>query len=94
MTCCIEDVTFIGFKCKYADEDKIPHKSWINITAEVHVEFAREYKGKGPGYFIRYPSNRQKNRKMSWYISRKPDMFCMCKLGRIIAAGHTWRCEQ
>ena len=52
MTCCIEDVTFIGFKCKYADEDKIPHKSWINITAEVHVEFAREYKGKGP---VLYP---------------------------------------
>ena len=52
MTCCIEDVTFIGFKCKYADEDKIPHKSWINITAEVHVEFAKEYKGKGP---VLYP---------------------------------------
>lgn len=52
MTCCIEDVTFIGIKCKYADEDKIPHKSWINITAEVHVEFAREYKGKGP---VLYP---------------------------------------
>ena len=33
MSCCIEDVTFIGFKCKYVDEDK---------------EFAREYKGKGP----------------------------------------------
>ena len=34
MTCCIEDVTFIGFKCKYEDESSIPHKSW--------------YKGKGP----------------------------------------------
>lgn len=52
MTCCVEDVTFIGFKCKYEDEDKIPHKSWIHITAEVHVEFAREYKGKGP---VLYP---------------------------------------
>lgn len=52
MTCCVEDVTFIGFKCKYADEDTIPHKSWIHITAEVHVEFAREYKGKGP---VLYP---------------------------------------
>ena len=52
MTCCIEDVTFIGFKCKYPDEDKIPHKSWITITAEVRVEFAREYKGKGP---VLYP---------------------------------------
>lgn len=52
MTCCVEDVTFIGFKCKYAEEEKILHKSWINITAEVHVEFAKEYKGKGP---VLYP---------------------------------------
>lgn len=52
MTCCIEDVTFIGFKCKYEDESSIPHKSWITITARVHVEFAREYKGKGP---VLYP---------------------------------------
>lgn len=52
MTCCVEDVTFIGFKCKYPDEDKIPHKSWIHITAEVRYEFAKEYKGKGP---VLYP---------------------------------------
>lgn len=52
MTCCIEDVTFIGFKCKYDRENEIPHKSWITITAEIHVEFAREYKGKGP---VLYP---------------------------------------
>ena len=52
MTCCIEDVTFIGFKCKYDREEELPHKSWIDITAEIHVEFAREYKGKGP---VLYP---------------------------------------
>lgn len=48
MTCCVDDITFIGFKCKYADADKIAHKSWVEITAEVHVEFAKEYRGKGP----------------------------------------------
>ena len=47
MTCCVEDVTFIGFKTKYEKENEIPHKSWIKIKAEVHVEFAKEYKGKG-----------------------------------------------
>lgn len=52
MTCCIDDVTFIGFKCKYDKEQEIPHKSWINITAEVRIEFAREYKGRGP---VLYP---------------------------------------
>ncbi len=52
MTCCIEDVTFLGFKCKYADSKSIGHKSWIRIVAEIHVEFAKEYKGKGP---VLYP---------------------------------------
>lgn len=52
MTCCIEDVQFIGFKCKYDRENEIAHKSWINIEAKIHVEFAREYKGKGP---VLYP---------------------------------------
>ena len=52
MTCCVEDITFIGFKCKYPDSDKVAHKSWIEITAEVRVEFAKEYRGKGP---VLYP---------------------------------------
>lgn len=52
MTCCIEDVTFIGFKCKYEKEEQLIHKSWVTITAEIRVEFAREYKGKGP---VLYP---------------------------------------
>ena len=57
MTCCIEDVTFIGFKCKYDREEELPHKSWITITAEIRVEFAREYKGKGP---VLYPISIEK----------------------------------
>lgn len=52
MTCCIEDVQFLGFKCKYPDSKSIPHKSWIKILAEVRVEFAKEYRGKGP---VLYP---------------------------------------
>ena len=52
MTCCEDDITFIGFKTKYDKEQEIPHKSWIKIKAEIHVEFAKEYKGKGP---VLYP---------------------------------------
>ena len=60
MTCCVEDVTFIGFKCKYEKEEELAHKSWIDITAEIHVEFAREYKGKGP---VLYPVAIEKAQK-------------------------------
>lgn len=52
MTCCIEDVTFLGLKCRYPDSKSIPHKSWIHIIAEIRVEFAKEYKGRGP---VLYP---------------------------------------
>lgn len=52
MTCCVDDITFIGFKTKYNKENEIPHKSWIKIKAEIRVEFAMEYKGKGP---VLYP---------------------------------------
>ena len=52
MTCCADDVTFLGFMTKYPDAKSVKHKSWINLTAEVRVEFAKEYRGKGP---ILYP---------------------------------------
>ena len=52
MTCCVEDITFIGFKTKYEKENEIPHKSWIHIKAEIKIEFAKEYRGKGP---VLYP---------------------------------------
>ncbi len=52
MTCCEADIQFIGFKCKYPDADTLAHKSWINLTAEVRIEFVKEYKGKGP---VLYP---------------------------------------
>lgn len=48
MTCCEEDIQFIGFKCKYENAKDISHKSWVDLTAEVHYEFAKEYRGKGP----------------------------------------------
>lgn len=48
MTCCVEDIQFLGFICKSDKADQIPHKSWIDITAQIKLEFAKEYKGKGP----------------------------------------------
>ncbi len=48
MTCCVQDIQFIGLKCKYDRANEIPHKSWVNLTAEIKVEFAKEYRAKGP----------------------------------------------
>ncbi len=48
MTCCEADITFFGLACKYDQEDKIPHKSWVNLKAEIHVEYSKEYEDVGP----------------------------------------------
>jgi uncharacterized repeat protein (TIGR03943 family) len=48
MTCCADDVAFIGFICKSQNADKIKHRQWITVTAQVQVEYRKEYKGKGP----------------------------------------------
>ena len=60
MTCCVEDITFLGMKCKSDQAPQIEHKSWIRLTAEVKVEFAKEYKGVGP---VLYPVSIEKAEK-------------------------------
>ncbi len=52
MTCCVEDITFLGMMCKMGSLELPGHRSWIDLTARIKVEFAKEYKGKGP---ILYP---------------------------------------
>lgn len=52
MTCCVEDIQFLGMKCRYDKAETIAHKSWVDLTCEVKNEFATEYKGKGP---VLYP---------------------------------------
>ena len=52
MTCCADDIRFIGYKCKC---DKTAEKQleafkdrdFIMLTAKVNVEYQREYKGNG-----------------------------------------------
>ncbi|MFR6537324.1 MAG: GTP-binding protein [Lachnospiraceae bacterium] len=52
MTCCIEDITFLGMMCKTGMENTPEHRSWIDLTARIKVEFAKEYKGRGPILYL------------------------------------------
>lgn len=52
MTCCVEDITFLGMMCKLGNLEAPEHRSWIDLTARIKVEFAKEYRGKGP---VLYP---------------------------------------
>lgn len=50
MTCCADDVSFIGFVCKCEPAMIAPYqmRDWIYITAEVGCEYQKEYNGEGP----------------------------------------------
>ena len=48
MTCCADDMAFIGYVCKYDDADKLKDKQWIEVTATVTRAMFPSYKGPGP----------------------------------------------
>lgn len=48
MVCCAEDVTFIGFICRYMQAATLKPESWVTVTAKVAVEYYPQYRGDGP----------------------------------------------
>lgn len=48
MTCCADDMAFLGFVCKYPGAKDIPEKEWVKVTATIKVEMNEAYQGMGP----------------------------------------------
>ena len=48
MTCCAEDMAFLGFACEYDKADKLRVKQWVKVTAKVAKEYFADYGGEGP----------------------------------------------
>ena len=48
MTCCADDMAFLGYACKYDKEIELEQKSWIKITAKVAIEYFEDYGKEGP----------------------------------------------
>lgn len=48
MTCCADDMAFLGFACEYDKIDSLKEKQWIKVTADVKKEYFKDYKGEGP----------------------------------------------
>ena len=49
MTCCVQDIQFVGFPCKYDDYKDLEQRSWITLTAKVNVKYHPIYKGQTAG---------------------------------------------
>ena len=53
MTCCADDIQFIGYLChtnhaKSSTIKSLKNKMWVNLTAEVRIEYIKEYGEEGP----------------------------------------------
>lgn len=48
MTCCADDMAFLGYACKYDKCGELANKQWVTVTATVHREFLKDYNGEGP----------------------------------------------
>lgn len=48
MTCCADDITFMGIPCKWNGAEKLKPRSWVTVTAHISVQFHNVYRGIGP----------------------------------------------
>lgn len=48
MTCCADDMAFLGFACRYDKWEKLSDKQWVKVTARVEKEYFAAYNGEGP----------------------------------------------
>lgn len=48
MTCCADDMAFLGFVCNYEGTDQLKNKEWVKVTAIVQQEYFADYNGEGP----------------------------------------------
>ncbi len=48
MTCCADDMAFLGYACEYAGAEALEQKEWVKVTATVSKEYWEDYNGEGP----------------------------------------------
>lgn len=48
MTCCAEDMSFLGYVCKYEKAAQLTQRGWVKVTAVVKKEYWPDYNGEGP----------------------------------------------
>ena len=48
MTCCADDMAFLGYACKYEGTADLKQKEWVKVRATIQIEKFVGYKGQGP----------------------------------------------
>lgn len=47
MTCCAQDMQFLGYACQYDNSSDLKEKDWVTVTADVEKEAFDPYEGEG-----------------------------------------------
>jgi len=48
MTCCAEDMAFLGYACAYDGTDSLEDQQWVKVKARVEKKYFEQYQGEGP----------------------------------------------
>lgn len=48
MTCCVEDIAFVGFKCISDMAAMLKDRQWVEVTGTIKKEYYKEFKGEAP----------------------------------------------
>ena len=48
MTCCADDMAFLGYACEYEGASVLKDRQWVKVTAKVEKEYFADYGGEGP----------------------------------------------
>lgn len=48
MTCCVDDIQFMGFVCQWPGGEKLSQRDWVWVTAKISLRYHKMYKEMGP----------------------------------------------
>ncbi len=48
MTCCVQDMSFMGYICKAEDDKNLETGRWVDVKAKIAYEYWKDYDGVGP----------------------------------------------
>lgn len=48
MTCCVQDIQFVGFKCYYQGTKNLVDRQWVDVVAKIGYEYYPDFDGDGP----------------------------------------------
>ncbi len=60
MTCCADDISYMGILCKSEENVSFRERDWLEITAKIQCEYVKEYQDMGPVLYLKEVKAAQK----------------------------------